>query len=227
MTYPGLPRASPSFLADLEAHNDRAWFEANRARYEAEWLAPGLDLVAALAPHCAAMAPRLLAVPKLNQSLRRIHRDTRFSQVKTPYQPRLHIILSAGAGFNRAPGMHLVLTPEGFGYGAGQYGLEPDELDRMRRRMCDGADRARLLAALAAAAQAGSRLDPPDLARVPKGCAADPEWDHLLRRKSLIVRTQAGPAAPDWLFSPEAPDRLAGIVRAHLPLLSWLLDGRT
>jgi hypothetical protein len=28
--------------------------------------------------------------------------------------------------------------------------------------------------------------------------------------------------APDWLFTPDAPERLAGITRAHLPLLDWL-----
>jgi uncharacterized protein (TIGR02453 family) len=226
MPYPGLPRQCLTFLQDLAAHNDRDWFEAHRARYEDLWLKAGLDLIAALAPLCEAMEPRLLAVPKLNQSLRRIHRDTRFSKDKTPYQPWLHLILSTGPAFNKVPGMHIVLTPNGLGYGAGQYGLEPDTLDRLRTRICDPVQRGQLLTALDAAGQVHSELDPPDLARVPKGYAADPDWAHLLRRKALIVRTQGDRCVPDWLFGPEAPERLAGIIRAHLPLLDWLQDTR-
>lgn len=225
MRYSGLPRESITFLGDLAAHNDRGWFEAHRAEYEAFWLKAGLDLIAALGPLCQDMTPRLLAVPKLNQSLRRIHRDTRFSRDKTPYQPWLHLILSTGPSFNKEPGMHIVLRPEGLGYGAGHYGLEPAALDRMRARMCDPQDRARLMAALEATAAVGSTLDPPEIARVPKGYAAAPEWDHLLRRKGLIVRTQGHTPTPDWLFTPDAAERLAAITRAHLPLLAWLCEG--
>jgi uncharacterized protein (TIGR02453 family) len=223
MDYSGLPKDTFSFLRDLRDNNSRDWFEAHRAEYEAHWLKAGLDLIAALAPHCAAMTPRLLAVPKLNQSLRRLHRDTRFSKDKTPYQPWLHLILSTGPAFNKVPGMHIVLKPDGFGFGAGHYGLEPGALDRMRQRMCDPRDRGRLLTALGAAKTVGGDLDPPDLARVPKGYSAAPDWDHLLRRKGLIVRTQSDLPVPDWLMSPDAGPRLAEIIRAHLPVLSWLV----
>jgi uncharacterized protein (TIGR02453 family) len=225
MCYPGLNRATFDFLRDLAAHNDRDWFEAHRADYEAHWLKPGLDLVEALGPLCARMQPRLLAVPKLNHSLRRIHRDTRFSKDETPYQPWLHLILSTGPAFNKVPGMHIILRPEGLGYGAGHYGLEPAALDRMRARICDPRERAALMAALEAAEAVGSTLDPPDVARVPKGYDAAPEWDHLLRRKGLIVRTQDHKPTPDWLFTPAAAERLAALTRAHLPLLAWLCEG--
>lgn len=222
MGYTGLPRKTFAFLRDLRDYNDRDWFEAHRADYDTHWLASGLDLIAALSPWCDAMSPRLLAVPKLNQSLRRIHRDTRFSGDKSPYQPWLHVILSTGPAFNKVPGMHLVLTPDGLGYGAGQYGLDPATLDRMRQRMCDPKDRAWLLQALDAASTVQSTLDPPDRVRVPKGYACDPEWADLLRRKNLVVRTQTDVPAPDWLFTPDAPERLATIARAHLPILGWL-----
>lgn len=222
MTYAGLPRETFDFLQKIRDHNTRDWFENHREDFETLWLGAGLDLIVALGRVCEDMSPRLLAIPKLNQSLRRIHRDTRFSKDKSPYQPWLHIILSTGPAFNKVPGMHLVLSPGGLGYGAGHYGLEPEALYRMRQRMCDPDDRARLLQALAAAEEVQSTLDPPELARVPKGYEAAPDWDHLLRRKSLITRTQAEQIPPDWLFTPEAPERLAAITRAHLPVLTWL-----
>ena len=81
-----------------------------------------------------------------------------------------------------------------------------------------------LLDAVAAANRVGSTFGQPDLARVPKGFAGEPDWEHLLRRKSLILRTQTETPAPDWLFSSEAPERLAAIARAHLPLLGYQLQ---
>ena len=104
-------RETITFLQGLEANNSRNWFEAHRAEYERHWLGAGLDLIAALSQPCAELG--LLAVPKLNASLRRIHRDVRFSRDKRPYEPRLHVILSAGLAFNRAPGVHLVIGPRG------------------------------------------------------------------------------------------------------------------
>jgi uncharacterized protein (DUF2461 family) len=39
-----------AFPADLRAHNDKAWFDANRDRYEAGYVEPAKAFVAAIAP---------------------------------------------------------------------------------------------------------------------------------------------------------------------------------
>jgi uncharacterized protein (DUF2461 family) len=44
------PPDTASFLADLAANNSREWFEANRARYEAAYVAPGRAFVEAVGP---------------------------------------------------------------------------------------------------------------------------------------------------------------------------------
>lgn len=48
MGFAGIPRETVAFLQGLEANNDRVWFEAHRAEYEAFWLKVGLDLAADL-----------------------------------------------------------------------------------------------------------------------------------------------------------------------------------
>lgn len=222
--YQGLPRATPDYLAALAAHNDRDWFEARRDRYAQDWLAAGLDLAAALSGPCAGLTPPLLAVPKLNASLRRIHRDVRFSPDKRPYDPRLHLILSTGPAFNKVPGVHIVIGADGLGYGAGHYGFTPPMLERFRHRLCEPGARAGLEALLAQAAQVGCLLDPPDLTRVPRGFDAAPDWDHLIRRKCVILRTPAPLPLPAWLFTPDCVDGLMRIVRALNPLAHWLTE---
>ena len=221
MTYGGLPRDTIGYLRGLAAHNDRDWFEGHRADYAAHWLGAGLDLVAALSGPCAALQPPLMAVPKLNASLRRINRDVRFSKDKRPYEPRLHLILSTGPAFNKVPGVHLVIDGDGLGYGAGHYGFAPEGLERYRRAMADPARRQGFEAMLAMAGKVGAVLDAPDLMRVPKGFEVA-DWDGLILRKSVIVRTPRPMDHPDWLFGDVAVTHLMGIVIALAPVAQVL-----
>ncbi len=222
MAYPGLPHGTLDFLAGLSAHNDKTWFEANRAAYEQDWEAAGLDLVTVLVPFAQAAVPRLTAVPKVGGALRRIHRDTRFSADKRPYEPQMHIALTL-AGSAAHTGVHLVVQPDRLAFGAGEWMLAPPALARFRARVQDAADRAALFAAAAEAQAAGSRWDAPDLKRMPAGYAATADWEHLLRRKSVILRGEM--PLPDWLFSPRAVSELERLATAHLPLLAWLSAG--
>lgn len=223
MAFPGIPPATPRFLADLAANNRKDWFEANRARYEADWRDVGLSLIEALQPFCNVSEPRLEAVPKIGGALRRINRDVRFSKDKSPYAPMLHIVLSPARAADRNTGFHLVLHPDRFGFGAGQYGLAPDALARFRDRVCDADDRARLFAAVETARKAGSEWDTPDLKRLPKGLEAGDDWAHLLRRKSVIVRGETD-GLPGWLSTSRCQAEVERLSAAHLPLLGWLLD---
>jgi uncharacterized protein (TIGR02453 family) len=222
MRFAGIPPETPRFLAELAANNRKDWFEANRARYEADWRDVGLSLVEALQPFCAHSRPRLEAVPKVGGALRRIHRDTRFSADKSPYAPMLHIVLSPVGAPDRHTGFHFVLHPSRIGFGAGHYGLPPAALARFRARVADPADRARLLKAAEAAWAVGSEWDAPDLKRLPKGFEADADWEHLLRRKSVILRGETA-GLPDWLPTPRCTAEVERLAAAQLPLVGWLL----
>jgi uncharacterized protein (TIGR02453 family) len=77
-----LPRDFLPFFVDLSAHNEKAWFDANRARYEASVKAPFALLLQALEPALAKVTPQLSSTP----SPMRINRDIRFSKDKSPYK---------------------------------------------------------------------------------------------------------------------------------------------
>lgn len=223
--YPGLPRATIDFLAGLAAHNDRDWMGAHRAAYDRDWKAAGLDLAAALVAPAAELG--LTVVPKIDGSLRRLHRDTRFSPDKRPFHADLHLILSAGQPIGKRPGVHLLLGPEGFQHGVGEWGFPPARLAGFRAAVRDPSRRAPLLRAIAAAEAAGCGFGPPDLARLPRGATADAEWEHLLRRKSFVLRTRAPLPLPEAVFTPDAPAVLAATAARLAPVAHWLavLDG--
>ncbi len=212
-----------AFLRDLQANNTKDWFDANRERYEAIWKGEAQDLIAALSGPMSRLDPPLKAVPRLNGSLRRINRDVRFSKDKSPYNSRLHLIFWTGEHPNKSPGMHLVLHPDGIGYGAGAWGYEPAALKALRKRILDPKDRAVLLKAIAAAQAVGSELGEPDLVNLPKGYeGAKGEWAHLLLRKGFVLRSQKRIKSPDWIKTPEATEKIMELTRAHLPFIRWL-----
>ena len=87
------------FLRDLARHNERDWFNANKARYLAEVRDPLLEFVAAFAPELARISRCMVADPSpVGGSLFRIYRDTRFAKDKSPYKTH------AGLSFRHADG---------------------------------------------------------------------------------------------------------------------------
>jgi len=90
--FSGFPSSLPGFLADLEANNDRDWFNANKWRYERDVVTPSLAFISTMAEPLADIAPRFTALPlRSGGSLMRIYRDTRFSRDKRPYKNNVGI----------------------------------------------------------------------------------------------------------------------------------------
>src|SRR5262249_24725406 len=102
-----------AFLRELRAHNDRAWFAANRDRYHDAVRAPLLQLIADVAPRLREISPAFVADPRpAGGSLFRIHRDTRFSRDKAPYKTNAGVqFRHAAARDAHAPGFYLHLEP--------------------------------------------------------------------------------------------------------------------
>ncbi len=218
----GFPKDSFEFLRDLEANNSKDWFDANRERYESSWKTPALDLTNALAETMSNLSTPLKAEARINGTLRRINRDVRFSKDKSPYNARMHLIFWAGSHPNRSPAFHLLLFPHGIGYGAGVFGLDPAALKAYRTRILDPLDRGELLLAIKATEKIGCSFDEPDLKRLPTGFDVDGDWEHLLRRKALVLRTMDNIPIPNWIGSDECVDQVMALCQQTLPLIEWL-----
>ena len=222
--FPGFPKELVSFLKDLAANNDKDWFAANRSVYDETYVAPALAFIEALSPHLAKLSPPLQAVPKLNGSLRRIHRDVRFSKDKRPYNPRMHLVFWTGDHPNRAPAMHFVIAHDHLGFGSGQWGFDSDALKRYRNAVADGANAQALQQAINTACADGTyTLGDPALARVPKGFDAEALHAGLLRHKGVVVKGERA-SHPAVLFSPEIIDWTLQQIELTMPLHRWLVE---
>jgi hypothetical protein len=134
-SFSGFDSAALDFLRGLGVHNDRAWFDAHRADYEELLLLPAREFVTALGDRLAVIAPAVHADPRVNGSILRINRDTRFSTDKRPYKTHLDLWLWEGDGPSRAcSGFFLSIEADRIGYGAGMHHFEKDVLGPTGRR---------------------------------------------------------------------------------------------
>lgn len=198
-----LPEAR-AFLAELEANNDRGWFNARKARYDTELKRPAEKLMAEISPILAAETGQM---PR--KKLFRPHRDVRFSEDKTPYHTHLHMMWSLSDG--RA--WMLGIAPSYATAGIGIMQFENDQLDRYRTAVADDEG-----AALAEALEDGWRVDPPALKRIPTPYVADHPRADLLRHKGLVV--WADDLEDALTRDPTAA--LAEVFARAAPVMAWL-----
>jgi uncharacterized protein (TIGR02453 family) len=198
------PRGLTPWLSELAAHNERAWFQAHKAEYDALVREPALAFLRDLASPMAALAPQIRVDER---ALFRIQRDTRFSRDKTPYKTHvgLHLrhILARDV---HAPGFYLHLAPmgadgpaaaegepsSGCWFGAGLWQPDGPTTRRIRAHLLAHPDAWR--ARLDRLAQRGLRVDGPRLVRPPPGVDAAHPLVDALRLKSFVAVAPLDPA---------------------------------
>ena len=123
------------FLNDLKAHNERAWFEANRARYETDVKEPLLRFINDVGSQLRKISRHVLADPRpVGGSMFRIYRDVRFSRDKSPYKTHAAAQFRHLAGKDvHAPGFYLHLEPGSVFIGAGVWHPDGESLAMIRR----------------------------------------------------------------------------------------------
>lgn len=202
MGFEGWPPDALAFLEELEADNDRAWFHANRSRYEAHLAGPARALGEALADFGPAKVFRPF-------------NDVRFHP-GPPIKEQVAVALGdGGVGVG-----YVQLSLDGLLVAAGLYGPERDQLDRLRRAIDAPRTAAPLTRALRTAGAAGLELAPPHLKRAPRGYAVDHPRIELLRRRGMTVH-HVEPVGP-WLHDPGAGAHVRGLLEAAAPLVAWL-----
>ncbi|MEW4489973.1 DUF2461 domain-containing protein [Thalassoglobus sp. JC818] len=134
-TFNGFPPSVFQFLAELEANNDKDWFDANRDRYESEVRSPALEYIAAMQGPIEKISSHFRVEPKkVGGSLMRVHRDTRFSKDKTPYKTNIGIQFRHEAGKDvHAPGFYLHISPEECFVAAGVWHPAGEDLAAIRK----------------------------------------------------------------------------------------------
>src|SRR5260221_10113685 len=131
---PGLFR----FLKELQASNNKSWFEANKHRYEEEVKEPMLRFISDFGSRLRTISRNFDAHPRpVGGSMFRIYRDTRFSHDKSPYKTTAaaHFPHKAAGKDVHAPGFYLHLEPGNCMGGGGLWHPDGLALEKVRDRI--------------------------------------------------------------------------------------------
>jgi uncharacterized protein (TIGR02453 family) len=214
-------RDTLDFLAELREHNDKAWVDANRERYQRSYVEAGKAFVQAVEPVLQRIAPGIVAEPKVLGSIFRINRDTRFSADKRPYKDHLDFWFWHGERRDAVSGLMVRVTADYVGAGAGAHGFDKQQLATYRAALSRPDVAAELADAVAGVERAGYVVRGETYARVPKGSPDDRAVQRLLRHSGLFAH-QDEPAAVAL-----DGDRLLPALERHwrvmAPLHRWLV----
>lgn len=209
-----------AFLRDLAGNNDRAWFAANRDRYEAHVRQPAFRFIMDFEPRLHRISRHFLADPRpVGGSLFRIHRDTRFSRDKRPYKTH------AGIRFpherNRdvhAPVFYLHIEPGASFIGAGVWHPDSPMLKKIRDAIADDPvawRRARDDPDFAATFEHAGEM----LTRAPRGHDPDHPFIDDLKRKNFAAHRRLDDAT---LTSDRLLDAFASACADARPFVRFL-----
>jgi uncharacterized protein (TIGR02453 family) len=138
-----LPRhfnsATFAFLKELEANNEKTWWDANKDRYHAVVRDPALEFIDDFGQRLSRISTHFVAdSSSVGGSLMRPYRDTRFSSDKTPYKTNVGIQFRHEAGKDiHAPGFYLHLEPGACFAGVGLWHPETQVARQIRQAIHD------------------------------------------------------------------------------------------
>lgn len=218
----GFPRDCVSFLEELAVNNNKAWFTQNKSRFNDSVMAPARDFVYEMDERLKEIAPRIHADPRIDKSIFRPYRDTRFSKDKSPYKVHLGIFLWEGARPKMdCPGFYFHLEPPNILLGVGIHCFSKPLMEAYREAAVDDAHGKSLKKAVEEVKQKGYDIGVKGYKRTPRGYdSAHPNADLLLHNG--LTAAYASPI-PDQLYSREIVDYCFERFEQMAPIEKWLL----
>lgn len=127
------PQSTVKFLTALSKNNNKEWFEKNRVRFDFEFLQTAVQFVIDLGERLTELSPNIIAIPKIDKSIFRLHRDVRFSKNKVPFKTNMGLYFWEGKGKKmECSGFYFHIEPHLFFLGAGMYMFSKEQLKKYR-----------------------------------------------------------------------------------------------
>lgn len=220
-SFNGFTKKTASFFRRLAKNNTKEWFDAHKAEYEEHVLEPSRLFVLTMGDKLSKIAPKIVAEPKVNKSLFRIHRDTRFSKDKSPYKTHLGIWMWEGP-LKRMEnsGFYFHLEPGNMMLGVGIYMFPKEHLVAYRDSVVHPQHGAALSRVINSMDKAGYPVGGQHYKMTPRGYDKEHKRAPLLLHNGLWAGFDGG--IPDQLYSGKIVDFCFSHYKKMLPLHKWL-----
>ena len=121
------------FLVQNRMEDSRAWFHEHHKEYQKYVIEPLRDLVMDLTPTMLKIDDQFVVEPRVDRTISRIWRDTRFTKDPSLYRQNMWIIFKRDRMHSTEyPAMYFEVTPDRFFYGCGYYHASPSFMRTLR-----------------------------------------------------------------------------------------------
>lgn len=209
------------FLFENRLQNSKAWFDQHKPDYTRYVLEPLQELVKLLTPCMLELDDLLTTDPRVDKTISRIRRDTRFSKDKFLYRDNMWVVFKRGKMHGTVvPGFYFELFSNGtFGYGCGFYHASPEYMDTMRSLILEN-DKSFFKASQAYREQAVFHMEG-DCYKRPRYPDAPAAFQGWLQRKNICFCAESSDT--ELLFSPQLRNKLAEDFKLLAPIYQFLL----
>lgn len=173
------------FLRELQANNNRPWFQDNKKRFDGLRNA-FIDTVQELINRIALFDPDVAGL-EAKDCLYRIYRDVRFSPNKLPYKNHLAAYIAKGGRKSLYGGYYFHLEPDGCLLSGGIWMPEPKLLKLLRKDIFDQIEEFKAILEEPSFKAVYPALEGESLSRMPVGYPADFPYGDILKHKDFTV----------------------------------------
>jgi uncharacterized protein (TIGR02453 family) len=222
-TFNGFPKEMNRFFKELTQNNTKEWFDAHREDYEDYVKKPSEAFVVAMDEKLHQISPTINAIPKINKSLFRLNRDTRFSADKRPYKTNLGIWFWEGRRKRmECSGFYFHLEDKKLMLGAGMHMFPKELLGLYRDAVIDKKHGPKLKKAIKDVARHGYHIGSTHYKKIPPGYDASHENAEYLLFNGLssMIETEI----PEQFYTKAIVDYALSHYQKMNPLHEWLKE---
>jgi uncharacterized protein (TIGR02453 family) len=221
--FEGFSAETVFFLKNLKENNNREWFLARKKDYSKKVLQPAAIFVLEMGEMLQKISPGVQADPKVNRSICRINRDTRFANVQEPYRTFLGIWFWEGIRKTKdSPGYYFELRPEQLYLSAGIQIFSRKAQHLFRKAVVDSKSGAELTKMINKIKENPDyKINEAYYKNIPEGYKInDEQQKDLIRFNGLLVSTEM--SIPPELYNKNLLKLVFNIYKDWSPLYNWL-----
>ncbi len=222
MQFSGFPKEGLEFLSRLKANNTKEWFEANKNDYEKYILEPNRAYVKEMGETLQILVPFIHAEPKINRSLFKIYRDSRF-HLDNPIKEKIGIIMWQGSGHRmQSSSFYMHYSPDEVFVATGIRNFKPPLLATYREYIKDSAKREALHHILEELKNKGYQIPEPKFKRTLRGFNSSDNYSYLYKMGAIYAYKSFKPDST--FFSQKIIDRNFKIYQDMFDLQQWVYE---
>jgi len=185
--FQGFSKKGIALLKEFETNNTKEFFESKRSEYEKYILEPNKAYVQEMGEVLQILVPTIHAIPKINKSLFKIFRDSRFHPVE-PLKNKIGIIIWQGSGHRlQSSSFYMHYSKDELFVATGIRNFKPPLLKTYREYIQDDIKREELHTILEKLQAKGYSIPAPFYKNMPRDCNKENRYSYLYKMKAIYA----------------------------------------